>query len=166
MVVSRTTYSLQKREPGMVLPKLKHTQVPVWIQLHHLPVELWTTDGLSMVVSGIGKLLYPDTITRACTILDFAHVCVMLDISSKLPKHIIIMILKEDGGETPCKVDIEYEWIPPKCNAYHSLGHQTSKCPSNQLSKKPMVSIYVQCIPTPKEANNDEIVVTLTLHMT
>ncbi|KAL0302135.1 UNVERIFIED_CONTAM: hypothetical protein Scaly_3041400 [Sesamum calycinum] len=35
---------LQKWEPGMVLRKLKHTEVPVWIKLRHLPVELWTTD--------------------------------------------------------------------------------------------------------------------------
>ncbi|KAL0285154.1 UNVERIFIED_CONTAM: hypothetical protein Sradi_7181600 [Sesamum radiatum] len=78
---------LQKWEPGMVLRKLQHTQVPVWIKLRHLPVELWTTEGLSTVASGIGKPLYPDAITRACTRLDFARVCIMLDISSKLPKH-------------------------------------------------------------------------------
>ncbi|KAK4384034.1 hypothetical protein Sango_3098500 [Sesamum angolense] len=38
---------LQKWEPSMVLRKLKHTEVPVWIKLRHLPVELWTTEGLS-----------------------------------------------------------------------------------------------------------------------
>ncbi|KAK4381838.1 Transposon TX1 uncharacterized protein [Sesamum angolense] len=38
---------LQKWEPGMALRKLKHTQVPVWIKLRYLPVELWTTDGVS-----------------------------------------------------------------------------------------------------------------------
>ncbi|KAL0306955.1 UNVERIFIED_CONTAM: hypothetical protein Sradi_6112800 [Sesamum radiatum] len=31
---------LQKWEPGMVLRKLKHTEVPIWIKLRHLPVEL------------------------------------------------------------------------------------------------------------------------------
>ncbi|KAL0282664.1 UNVERIFIED_CONTAM: hypothetical protein Sradi_7255500 [Sesamum radiatum] len=72
---------LQKWEPGMVLRKLQHTQVPVWIKLRHLPVELWTSEGLSVVASGVGKPLYPDAITRACTRLDFARVCVMLDIS-------------------------------------------------------------------------------------
>ncbi|KAK4381323.1 hypothetical protein Sango_2979200 [Sesamum angolense] len=77
---------LQKWEPGMVLRKLKHTEVPVWIKLRHLPVELWTTEGLSTVASGIGRPLYPDAITRACTRLDFARVCVMLNVSSKLPK--------------------------------------------------------------------------------
>ncbi|KAL0290980.1 UNVERIFIED_CONTAM: hypothetical protein Sradi_7037700 [Sesamum radiatum] len=67
---------LQKWEPGMVLRKLKHTEVPIWIKLRHLPVELWTTEGLSTVASGIGRPLYPDAITRACTRLDFARVCV------------------------------------------------------------------------------------------
>ncbi|KAL0295584.1 UNVERIFIED_CONTAM: hypothetical protein Sangu_3193600 [Sesamum angustifolium] len=83
---------LQRWEPGMVLRKHKHTQVPVWIRLRHLPVEFWTDDGLSTVASGVGRPLYQDTITRACTRLDFARVCVMLDISSTLPKHLIIMM--------------------------------------------------------------------------
>ncbi|KAK4384263.1 hypothetical protein Sango_3078200, partial [Sesamum angolense] len=106
---------LQRWEPGMVLRKHKHTQVPVWIRLRHLPVEFWTDDGLSTVASGVGQPLYQDTITRACTRLDFARVCVMLDISSTLPKHLIIMMPREDGTEVPCKVEVEYEWVPPKC---------------------------------------------------
>ncbi|KAK4383941.1 hypothetical protein Sango_3106200 [Sesamum angolense] len=99
---------LQKWEPGMVLRKLKHTEVPVWIKLRHLPVELWTTEGLSTVASGIGRPLYPDTITRACTRLDFARVCIMLNVSSKLPKHVVIMMPNELGGESACK----YEGMP------------------------------------------------------
>ncbi|KAL2230742.1 UNVERIFIED_CONTAM: hypothetical protein Sindi_1668600, partial [Sesamum indicum] len=69
----------EKWEPGMAMRKLKHTQVPVWIKLRHLPLELWTEEDLSTVASGIGKPLYLDAITRACTRLDFARVCVMLD---------------------------------------------------------------------------------------
>ncbi|KAL0445488.1 UNVERIFIED_CONTAM: hypothetical protein Slati_1676700 [Sesamum latifolium] len=115
---------LQRWEPGMALRKHKHTQVPVWIKLRHLPVEFWTTEGLSMVASGIGRPLYPDAITKACTRLDFARVCIMLDISSKLPKHVVILAPTEEGGEVPCRVDIEYEWLPPKCNACHTLGHR------------------------------------------
>ncbi|KAL0327826.1 UNVERIFIED_CONTAM: hypothetical protein Sangu_1860600 [Sesamum angustifolium] len=69
---------LQRWEPGMVLRKHKHTQVPVWIRLRHLSVEFWTDDGLSTVASGVGRPLYQDTITRTCTRLDFARVCVML----------------------------------------------------------------------------------------
>ncbi|KAL0404358.1 UNVERIFIED_CONTAM: hypothetical protein Sradi_2076600 [Sesamum radiatum] len=124
----------------MVLRKLKHTQVPVWIKLWHLLVELWTNEGLSTVASGIGKPLYPDAITKACTRLNFARVCVMLDINWKLPKHIVILVPKEDGSETACKVDMEYEWLPHKCNSCVSLGHATKACPL----VKPEVSVYVQ----------------------
>ncbi|KAL0293845.1 UNVERIFIED_CONTAM: hypothetical protein Sradi_6917600 [Sesamum radiatum] len=134
---------LQKWEPGMVLRKLQHTQVPVWIKLRHLPVELWTSEGLSVVASGVGKPLYPDAITRACTRLDFARVCVMLDISAKLLKHIVIMVPKEDGSEVACKVDVEYEWLPPKCTTCHSLGHSIRDCPTTK-PKPPPVSVYVQ----------------------
>ncbi|KAL0355764.1 UNVERIFIED_CONTAM: hypothetical protein Sradi_4023300 [Sesamum radiatum] len=137
------TIVLQKWESGMVLRKLQHTQVLVWIKLRHLPVELWTTEGLSTVASGVGKPLYPDAITSACTRLDFAHVCVMLDITSKLPKDIVIMVPREDGSELACKVDIEYEWLPPKCNACMSLGHSTTECPTTK-PKPPLVLVYVQ----------------------
>ncbi|KAL0293386.1 UNVERIFIED_CONTAM: hypothetical protein Scaly_3143100 [Sesamum calycinum] len=134
---------LQKWEPGMVLRKLKHTEVPIWIKLRHLPVELWTTEGLSTVASGIGRPLYPDAITRTCTRLDFARVCIMLHVSSKLPKHVVIMMPNELGGESACKVDVEYEWLPPKCTSCSSLGHSLKECP---LSKpmKPAVSLYVR----------------------
>ncbi|KAL0283802.1 UNVERIFIED_CONTAM: hypothetical protein Sradi_7216200 [Sesamum radiatum] len=143
---------LQKWEPGMVLRKLQHTQVPVWIKLRHLPVELWTTEGLSMVASGVGKPLYPDAITLACTRLDFARVCVMLDISAKLLKHIVIMIPKEDGSEVACKVDVEYEWLPPKCTTCHSLGHAIKDCPTTKPRPQP-VSVFVQK-PTGQQQNH------------
>ncbi|KAK4403158.1 hypothetical protein Sango_1056500 [Sesamum angolense] len=60
------------------------------------------------------------------------------------------MILRGDGGETPCHVDVEYEWVPSKCCSCNSLGHQTNKCPSAQPSRKPPISIYVQRLPAKK----------------
>ncbi|KAL2251981.1 UNVERIFIED_CONTAM: hypothetical protein Sindi_2320400 [Sesamum indicum] len=44
---------LQKWETGMAMRKQKHTQIPVWIKLRHLPMEYWTTEGLSTVASGV-----------------------------------------------------------------------------------------------------------------
>ncbi|KAL0408397.1 UNVERIFIED_CONTAM: hypothetical protein Sradi_1774100 [Sesamum radiatum] len=148
---------LQKWEPGMVLRKLQHTWVPVWIKLRHLLVELWTNEGLSTVASGIGMPLYPDAITRACTRLDFARVCIMLDIGSKLPKHIVIMVPHEDGSESACKVDVEYEWLPPKCTACMSLGHSRKECTAMK-PRQPPVTVYVQKLrvcPTGVERESD-----------
>ncbi|KAL0288694.1 UNVERIFIED_CONTAM: hypothetical protein Sradi_7092900 [Sesamum radiatum] len=115
-------------------------------------------DGLSTVASGIGRPLYPDAITKACTRLDFARVCVMLDYHSTLPKHVIVMSPREDGLETPCRVDVEYEWIPSKCTQCCSLGHSTSTCPANRKPTKPLVTVYVPKPvvnpPMRKEVNN------------
>ncbi|KAL2230765.1 UNVERIFIED_CONTAM: hypothetical protein Sindi_1670900 [Sesamum indicum] len=126
---------LQKWEPGMV---------PVWIKLRHLPVELWTEEGLSIVASGVVKPLYPDAITRACTRLYFARVCIMLDVNSKMPNHVIIMTPDEEGGELPCKIDVEYEWLPPRCTSCMTLGHSAKECTVNKpKSIMPPVNVYV-----------------------
>ncbi|KAL2235418.1 UNVERIFIED_CONTAM: hypothetical protein Sindi_1274000 [Sesamum indicum] len=121
-------------------------------------MEYWTTEGLSTVASGVGKPLYPDAITRACTRLDFTRVCVMIDVTQNLPKHIIIMTPDEDGGETPCKVDIKYEWLPPKCTGCMTLGHLEKECSliKPQKQTKPPVKVYVPKTnvpppPAPKE---------------
>ncbi|KAL0455508.1 UNVERIFIED_CONTAM: hypothetical protein Slati_0890000 [Sesamum latifolium] len=134
---------LQQWEIGLALRK-DYTQVPVWIKLCHLPVEFWTEDGLSTVASGVGKPLYPDSITKACTRLDFARVCVMLDYDSTLPKHIVVVTPMVDGSEAPCRVDIEYEWIPAKCVTCCALGHSTSTCPATKKPTKPPVKVFVQ----------------------
>ncbi|KAL0305370.1 UNVERIFIED_CONTAM: hypothetical protein Scaly_2987600 [Sesamum calycinum] len=137
---------LQVWEQGMSLRRQKHTQIPVWIRLKHLPMEYWTEDGLSTVASGVGTPLYTDGITRECSRLDFARVCVMLDYNSTLPKHLILISpFLRDGKEDPRRVDIEYEWLPLRCKNCCSLGHIASSCPDN--IKKPIVppiTVFVQ----------------------
>ncbi|KAL0455411.1 UNVERIFIED_CONTAM: hypothetical protein Slati_0880300 [Sesamum latifolium] len=137
---------LQAWEQGMSLRRQKHMQVPVWIHIHHLPMEYLTEDGLSAVASGIGTPLYTDKITKNCLRMDFARVCVMLDYQSKLPKHLVVIssILRE-GKELPIKVDIQYEWLSLRCKQCCSLGHNTSACPDTRLKKQAApVAVFVQ----------------------
>ncbi|KAL2228513.1 UNVERIFIED_CONTAM: hypothetical protein Sindi_1831000 [Sesamum indicum] len=119
--------------------------------------RLWR---LSTVASGVGKPLYPDAITRACTRLDFARVCVMIDVTHKMTKHIIVMAPDEDGGETPYKVDVEYEWLPPKCTTCMSLGHAAKECALNKPHKptEPPVNVYVPKVnvPPPKSPAKEQ----------
>ncbi|XP_011074613.1 uncharacterized protein LOC105159300 [Sesamum indicum] len=61
-----------------------------------------------------------------------------------MPKHIIIMTPDEEGGEVPCKVDVEYEWLPPRCTSCMTLGHSAKECTVNKpKSIKPPVNVYV-----------------------
>ncbi|KAL0302123.1 UNVERIFIED_CONTAM: hypothetical protein Scaly_3043500 [Sesamum calycinum] len=123
---------LQPWEQGMSLRRQKHTQIPVWIRLRHLPMEYWTDEGLSTVASGVGTPLYTDGITKDCSRLDFARVCVMLDFNSALPKHLVVISpVLRNGKEDPKRIDVEYEWLPQRCKSCCSLGHVSATCPAN-----------------------------------
>ncbi|KAL0288902.1 UNVERIFIED_CONTAM: hypothetical protein Sradi_7086700 [Sesamum radiatum] len=142
---------LQFWEQGMSLRRQKHTQIPVWIRLRHLPMEYWTEEGLSTVASGIGTPLYTDGITKNCSRLDYARVCVLLDFSSALPKHLVVISpTLRNGKEDPKRVDVEYEWLPQRCSHCCSLGHvatsvrRTQKrfpIPDNDIRKKQSATV-------------------------
>ncbi|KAK4384362.1 hypothetical protein Sango_3068300 [Sesamum angolense] len=111
---------LQFWEQGMTLRQRKHSQIPVWIRLKHLPMEYWTDEGLSTVASGVGTPLYTDGITKECSRLDYAR-------------------------EDPKRVDVEYEWLPQRCKQCCSLGHIASACPDNMKKKiAPPITIFVK----------------------
>ncbi|KAL0308179.1 UNVERIFIED_CONTAM: hypothetical protein Sangu_2989800 [Sesamum angustifolium] len=141
---------LQFWEQGMTLRQRKHSQIPVWIRLKHLPMEYWTDEGLSTVASGVGTPLYTDGITKECSRLDYARVCVMLDYNSTLPKHLVVISpVLRDGKEDPKRVDVEYEWLPQRCKQCCSLGHIASACPDNMKKKfAPPITIFVKKTPT------------------
>ncbi|KAK4382281.1 hypothetical protein Sango_2887200 [Sesamum angolense] len=85
----------------MSLRRQQHTHVPVWICLKH-----------------------SDGITKDCSRLDYARVCVMLNYNSELPKHLVVISpVLRNGKEDPKRVDVEYEWLPQKCTNCCSLGH-------------------------------------------
>ncbi|KAL0293605.1 UNVERIFIED_CONTAM: hypothetical protein Sradi_6928900 [Sesamum radiatum] len=143
---SKEPIILQFWEQGMTLRQRKHSQIPVWIRLKHLPMEYWTDEGLSTVASGVGTPLYTDGITKECSRLDYARVCVMLDYNSTLPKHLIVISpVLRDGKEDPKRVDVEYEWLPQRCKQCCSLEHIASACPDNMKKKiAPPITIFVK----------------------
>ncbi|KAK4384296.1 hypothetical protein Sango_3075200 [Sesamum angolense] len=137
---------LQSWEQSMSLQRQKHTQIPVWIRLKHLSMEYWTDEGLSTVASSIGTPLYTDGITKDCSRLDFARVCVMLNFNSKLPKHLVVISpVLRNGKEDPKRIDVEYEWLPQRCKNCCSLGHVAATCPANiRRNIAPPISIFVK----------------------
>ncbi|KAL0313682.1 UNVERIFIED_CONTAM: hypothetical protein Scaly_2911000 [Sesamum calycinum] len=149
---------LQAWEQGMSLRRQKHTQIPVWIRLKHLPMEYWTDEGLSTVASGIGTPLYSDGITKDCSRLDFARVCVMLDFNSELPKHLVVISpVLRDGKEDPKRIDVEYEWLPQRCKNCCSLGHVSATCPTNMKKNvAPPITIFVKNQSTQLVSNKPE----------
>ncbi|KAL0294831.1 UNVERIFIED_CONTAM: hypothetical protein Sangu_3209700 [Sesamum angustifolium] len=151
---------LQCWEQGMSLRRQQHTHVPVWIRLKHLPMEYWTEEGLSTVASGIGTPLYSDGITKDCSRLDYARVCVMLNYNSDLPKHLVVISpVLRNGKEDPKRVDVEYEWLPQKCSNCCSLGHVETVCPANSMKKTiaPPIKVFVKKRSVAHSEQNTEV---------
>ncbi|KAL0286590.1 UNVERIFIED_CONTAM: hypothetical protein Sradi_7144400 [Sesamum radiatum] len=124
---------LQQWEQGMSLRKQKHTKVPVWIRIRHLPMEYWTEDGLSAVASGVGT-----------------------------PLHLVVLSpVVSEATHIPIKVDIEYEWLPLRCKQCCSLGHTAPNCPETKVTKVgPPLAVYVrkqqgQSVATSPRRNGD-----------
>ncbi|KAL0295522.1 UNVERIFIED_CONTAM: hypothetical protein Sangu_3196100 [Sesamum angustifolium] len=156
---------LQPWEQGMSLRRQKHTQIPVWIRLRHLPMEYWTDEGLSTVASGVGTPLYTDSITKDCSRLDFARVCVLIDFNSALPKHLVVISpVLRNGKEDPKRIDVEYEWLPQRCKNCCSLGHVSATCPANmKKTVAPPITIFVQKQPPRKDLTPPELKLTEVL---
>ncbi|KAL0282461.1 UNVERIFIED_CONTAM: hypothetical protein Sradi_7260100 [Sesamum radiatum] len=125
---------LQCWEPGMSLRRQKHTRIPVWVRLKHLPMEYWTEE-------------------------DYARVCVMLDYNSTLPKHLVVMHpMLRDGKEFPTRIDVEYEWLPQRCKQCCSLGHIAQACPENKkVPHGAPVTVFVKKQNTTSEVKKREL---------
>ncbi|KAL0445881.1 UNVERIFIED_CONTAM: hypothetical protein Slati_1716000 [Sesamum latifolium] len=134
----------EKWVPGLPLSKHCPTHVSIWIRLKHLPMEFLTDEGLSTIASAVGKPLYSDRITRACSRLDFSCICVLLDYSSTLPKHLIVISPTKGGDKIPCHIDVEYEWVPNKCNVCKTLGRDTRTCPTKKGASKQGINVFVK----------------------
>ena len=56
----------------------------MWIQIYHLPIELWSGDILEMVASQFDKVLKIDEHILDRSRAKFARICVELDLSQPL----------------------------------------------------------------------------------
>lgn len=71
-----------------------------------------------------------------------------MDFYAALPKHVVMLLPALEGGmSTMCKVDVEYEWLPSKCDHCELLGHDNATCPTQKRDtrkRQPPVQVYIQ----------------------
>ena len=89
-------------------------------------MELWIEAGLAVVASVVGKPITLDLATKERHRLSYAHVCVRLDVNSRMSAEITINLKGVDFIVT-----IKYEWKPIKCNLCCAFGHSRGKSPRN-----------------------------------
>ncbi|KAF9610268.1 hypothetical protein IFM89_021829 [Coptis chinensis] len=110
--------------------------IPIWVRLD-IPKHLWTKNGLEMVSSLIGESLCMDEATSNRTRINYARVCVVVDLDFKFPSNILVEI----GEGNIVDIGLDYEWIPDKCDFCKAFSHSDAKCATNPPVPKPTQNI-------------------------
>ncbi|KAL0416122.1 UNVERIFIED_CONTAM: hypothetical protein Slati_3444100 [Sesamum latifolium] len=84
-------------------------------------LEYWMEEGLNVIASGVGQLLYPDAVMRSCMKVDYARVRMLVGTMADLPKHLVMCIqlrLVSRGFTKVC--------LPPFCKECEVVGHSVA----------------------------------------
>ncbi|GKC61884.1 zinc knuckle CX2CX4HX4C containing protein [Tanacetum coccineum] len=105
------------------------TLIPVWVQIHDVPIQVFSEDGISLITSEIGKLIMLDSFTSLmCVELWgqslFARCLIEMRAVEALKDSITMGIPFPEGiGFTKETIRVEHEWKPHHCEQYKLFGH-------------------------------------------
>ncbi|GKA47275.1 zinc knuckle CX2CX4HX4C containing protein [Tanacetum coccineum] len=110
---------LKEWKPNTLLKKEEVYTVPLWVKMHNVPIVAYSKVGLD-VIAAKGRS-------------DYARALVEISAESPLVNSVDVEIpLDEDNGHVMVKVDIEYEWQPPRCGTCKVFDHLEAVCPKKQ----------------------------------
>ncbi|GAV73106.1 DUF4283 domain-containing protein [Cephalotus follicularis] len=125
------------------------TKIPVSVKLINIPMEYWTTRGLSHLASVLGTPLHMDPATEAKQMISFDRLCVEMCGDRAFPE--VIKVKRLSGAVV--EVRVEYNWRPRVCEQCKVLDHSTRACPMRPVP--PLLSPAPKA-PEPKETPNAE----------
>ncbi|GJY09971.1 hypothetical protein Tco_0378156 [Tanacetum coccineum] len=126
---------LTRWSPNMNLSKDTVTKVPIWVKVHKVPVVAYSDDGLSLIATQIGKPVMLDAFTSSMCAepwgrLGYARALIEVTDKRELKKEVTMAIPIINGeGHTLEKMNVEYEWQPPRCSECQVFGNATEQCP-------------------------------------
>lgn len=113
---------LKKWQPNLSLAKEEIQTVPIWVRLFNVPLEFWTSTGLSYIASAVGKPLHVDKFTASKKRISYVRVCVEVNASDELVNDFDLQCA--DGNWIT--IHAEFEWTPTRCKACEVFGHSIS----------------------------------------
>ncbi|KAL9244381.1 hypothetical protein vseg_018161 [Gypsophila vaccaria] len=108
--------------------------VPVWVQLHGLPIKFWGKS-LPKIAGLVGKFIQTDKASEHKTKLAYARTMVEMSVDQLCPDHLKFM----DEVGIVQTVEVIYEWKPITCNLCKGMGHASEDC-RNAKPPKPKKS--------------------------
>ncbi|KAL6501476.1 hypothetical protein OROGR_026609 [Orobanche gracilis] len=163
--------------------KQEPTLVPIWVKIKALPLQWFDLRPLKTIGSLMGTFLKADNLTLNRSRLDFARICVEINLKNSPPNTVGITC-----GTIFNEFEVEYAKLPSFCHHCHHLGHDIDACYIKNPSLKPQTFTNKfltsennknkgkekvewfkvgkgknVCDPSPSGLNNDEVVITPTL---
>ncbi|GKA07497.1 RNA-directed DNA polymerase, eukaryota, reverse transcriptase zinc-binding domain protein [Tanacetum coccineum] len=139
-LVNNKPLFMQKWDLIIGMDKIEQTKVPLWVTLVNIPMEAWSSEGISALASSLGKPLQMDNMTaRRCQFgegrLDFARVLVEFDVVKGCKEKIEIQYRDMNKNVKGTKqVNVEYAWKPKICSHCHVIRHSFDNCTKREKS--------------------------------
>ena len=88
-----------------------------------LPLYFWSPALISRIASTLGVPLYMDEATATGSRVDFARICVEIDVVFSFPQttHLEVNGSQED-------IHVDYDWEPHPCAMCSSFNHEEGSC--------------------------------------
>ncbi|KAM0000671.1 putative transcription factor interactor and regulator CCHC(Zn) family [Helianthus debilis subsp. tardiflorus] len=137
-MVNNIPIFLDKWVPGLCLEKVEPAIVPLWVTIHNIPLDLWTSTGINKLMSGMGEPKLMDKLTlERCKNqtgkLGYARVLVDVKASSSLPCEVEVVY-----PHRTTKLQVSYQRKPPICSHCVVFGHNLKQC---KLIPKPVQDV-------------------------
>ncbi|GJS72425.1 hypothetical protein Tco_0705266 [Tanacetum coccineum] len=123
--------------PNTDLKKDVIKKAPLWVRMHHVPIVAYSEVGLSLITTQLGMPIMLDSYTSNMCVSSwgrnsYARALIEFSADVELKKSIVIAIPLANGkGHSLATIDIEYEWLPPRCEFCKVFDHVNDKCPKN-----------------------------------
>ncbi|XVF48419.1 hypothetical protein PTKIN_Ptkin03bG0188700 [Pterospermum kingtungense] len=131
------------------------TKMLVWVLFKNVPLEFFTQRGLGYIASAMGLPQYMDRFTAERKILEYARICVEVDVTKKISK--VIEVVRRNGTVVP--VEVMVPLMPGRCLECNHYGHTNKSCPQNSKAVEASKKIWIPKKEQKKEVLMEEIIV-------
>ena len=116
-----------KWTPDELKEKPEVKSIPLWVYLKNVPMNMYSWQGISFIVSeaGFPVRLHPEM--ASCSNFKLAKIFVNADLTKELPRKINFT---KDGKSS--LVEFIYPWLPTRCNTCGKWGHEENACVMNK----------------------------------
>ncbi|GJV58011.1 RNA-directed DNA polymerase, eukaryota, reverse transcriptase zinc-binding domain protein [Tanacetum coccineum] len=131
--------------------------IPLWAKLTNVPLEAWSKEGISALVSSLGKPIIMDNMTsQICRTgmgkVDYARVLVEFDVKKGFKDKIVMQYRSKDNEVKGSKtVNVEYIWKPGICSLRCVFGHELKN-----YTKRPITEEGIEDMQRKNEAFSNQ----------